>query len=377
MKNVTLERDLGSRCFVKPDGNLYVTVPTGLYGEDGNPTYVDKMVSSNQLDAQGALTATEYREVDEVVTEEANNPDRLSVWMRNLGDRVVKTFDGMSNKVYWYRRAIGKTVSRSTMDLEDDAPQGTLAYEEDGVPLPLEFADWLTNIRRDPTASRTIGRDVAAEKALLATQGVAVGNDLRQLNGWDGLTYRGMSVYGWRDVPTGLSVVQSGVANGGGWLNEAVTPANIYSDICKMVKLANTNKIEGPFALLLPDFLRFRFAEIYSTSVNNVEKTLWQKLQERPAVDVPNILDLQVIKFVKEMNETKGGGTPTVGEAYLTSLNPKWFRTLYYLPMQSFTIDLKGMISTKHRIVEGVCPLFKKDGNGTYGVVKLAAPTGS
>ena len=47
---------------------------------------------------------------------------------------------------------------------------------------------------------------------------------------------------------------------------------------------------------------------------------------------------------------------------------------LNYLAMQSFTIDLKGMISTKHRVAEGVCPLFKKNAAGTYGIVKLTAP---
>lgn len=374
--NSTFDRDLGFRCFQKEDGKLYVTVATGKFDSDGNPMTEDKCVSHDIMTAQGALTLQEYKEVDKVVTEEADDTDRLSVWMRGLGSRVVQKFDGMKTKVFWYNRKTGETVSRATMDLEDDSPLTTVQVEEDGVPLPLEFADWQTNIRRDPTATKSLGYDLAAEKARVATDGVKIGNDLRQLNGWGGLMYRGMKVYGWRDVPTTFTVAQKGTTGTAGWLADTTTAEDIYKDICKMVKLANQNKIEGPYVLMLPDALRFRLAETYSVSLNNVEKTLWDKLHERPAKDVPNILDISQVKLVKEMDELKGGGTPTAGEAYLTSLNPKRFRVLYYLPMQSFTIDLKGMITTKHRIVEGICPLFKKDSKGNYGVIKLTAPAG-
>jgi len=136
----------------------------------------------------------------------------------------------------------------------------------------------------------------------------------------------------------------------------------------------NQNKVAGPYALILPESFRFRLAETFSTSLNGDEKSLWMKLLEKPNADIPNVLDITQVKLVPEMDQTKGGGTPTAGEAYVTSLNPKWFRVLNYLPMQSFTIDLKGMISTKHRVAEGVCPLFKKNAAGTYGIVKLTAP---
>ena len=38
-------------------------------------------------------------------------------------------------------------------------------------------------------------------------------------------------------------------------------------------------------------------------------------------------------------------------------------------------MDLKGAIATKHRVTEGVCPLFKTNIAGNYGIVKLASPT--
>ena len=374
--NVTFDREMGFRYFTKGDGNLYLTQPTGKIGEDGKPEMHDVIVSQNQIDAQSALTLQEYKLVDSVITEEANNEDRITTWMRGLGSKVVEKFDGMKRKVYWYQRKTGETVSRSTMDLEDASPLTSFKFEEDGVPLPLEFGDWSTNIRRDPTASTSLGYDVPAEKARLTAQGVVKGNDLRQLNGWGGLMYRGMKVYGWRDVPTTLTVAQKGNAGTSGWLSGSVATAKeIYEDIAKMVKLANQNGIDGPYVLMLPNSLRFRLAEAYSiNNVTNVEKTLWDKLHERPAKDVPNILDIAQVKLFKEMDETKGGGTPSNGEAYLTSINPKWFRVLYYLPMQSFVIDLKGSITTKHRVVEGICPLFKKDMAGNYGVIKLTAP---
>lgn len=372
LNSVTLDRDLGFRYFSKEDGNLYVTVPTGQLDSDGKPVFEDRVVSTSGLDAQSALTLQEYKLVDKVVNDERNNPNRFTAWLRSL-KQCVETFDGMNFKTYWYNTLTGHTSSRATMDLEDDSPDTTVSIAEDGVPLPFEFVDWLSNIRRDASASTAAGYNVSAEKARFAAEAVATGLDQRNVNGWGGLTYKGVTVRGFRDVPTTLTVAQAGTVGTGGWLSSDVTAKQIYADIASMVKLLNINKVAGPYGLILPESFRFRLAETYATNLNGEEKSLWMKLLERPNAEIPNVLDITQIHMANEMDQLKGGATPTAGEAYLVSLNPKWFRVLNYLPMQSFTIDLKGMISTKHRVAEGVCPLFKKNAAGTYGIVKLTA----
>ncbi len=371
MDSVMINRELGSRCFVKDDGFLYVTVPTGVLDDNGDPVYEDKCISQSGIDAQGALTAAEYRKVDQIVMEEATKPSRFTTWLKGLkGNRV--DLDGMKYKTYWYQRVKGQTASRSTMDLEDDAPAVQPEYSEDGVPLPLEFADWLYNIRRDPTASTSAGFDFAMEKARLAAKSVAEGLDLRNVNGWGGLKYRGLTVHGLRDATTSLSVAQTA-----DWLSTATVP-QMYNDIVSMVRVMNEAGIGGPYVLCLPSSFRFRLAETYhQNSLTDKEKSLWVKILERPNADVPNVLDISQIKLIDELNQKSGGGTPDLAEAYLLSLDPEYFRVLNYLPAQSFTMELKGMISTKHRIAEGVCPLFKKDGNDNIGLVKLTAPNGS
>lgn len=376
--NFTVDRELGMRYFQK-EGGLYVTEPTDKRDEDGNVIYEDVLMSSDRMDAMGALTVQEYREVDSVVTEEAKNENRICTWMRGLGGGVVKRFDGMKTKMFWYNKRTGMTVSRATMDLEDDAPAVSVAMEEDGVPLPFEFGDWLWNIRRDGVGSRSAGYDTVGEKARLTAEGVAEGLDLRQVNGWDGLTYRGHTVYGFRDVPTNSTVAQAGALGSGGWLEDSTTPAMIYDNVVDMVKVMTANKVQGPYVLILPDYLRFRFAEPYFVNkLTDKETSLWMKILEAPGNGVPNVLGISQIKLVPEMDEVIGGGAPTTGEAYLLSLNKKWFNVLDYLPAQDFTMSLKGNISTKHRVAEGICPLFRTDfGGRTYGIVKLVAPNGA
>lgn len=364
MNQFTLARNLGRRYFTQGDNKVYLTLPTGKLDEAGKPTYEDRVVSESGIDASAALTLQEYKKVDSVVTDTRNAVDRFVTWMLSLTG-CVENFDGMSNMTYWYQRKTGNTSSRMTMNLEDDAPGTTISTEEEGVPLPLEFADWITGIRTDPVASAAAGFDVAAEKARGAAESVALGLDLRQINGWGSLTHKGCTVYGFRDVPTDLTVHQT--AN---WLLTA-TPAQIYADIKAMVMLADAAKIPGPYVLILPKSFRHRLAETYSTTANGDEKSLWMKILENPGNGVPNVLGITQIKLVEQMDELKGGSAPTIGEAYLLSLSPKYFRVLRYLPMQSFTMDLKGSISTKHRVAEGVCPLFKKDIAGHYGIVKL------
>ena len=370
MKNgMTLDRAVGRRYFTKGDNKVYLTLPTGQFDDTGKPIYEDKVVSDSGIDASAALTLTEFKKVDTVVTEVRNGVDRLTAWMRGLTG-CVDTFDGLANMTYWYNRRTGEGVSRTTMNLEDDAPGTTISTEQDGVPLPIEFADWQTSIRSDPSASMAAGFDVAATKASAAADAIAVGNDLRQVNGWNGLTHHGVTVYGFRDVPATLTRAQT--AN---WLTATI--AQIYGDIKAMVQLMDLAKIPGPYVLVVPKSFRHRLAEAYSTnSVTAEEKSLWMKILESPGNGVPNVLGISQIKLVDQMDETKGGGTPTTGEAYLLSLSPQYFRVLNYLPMQSFTIDLKGSIATKHRVAEGICPLFKKNIDGNYGIVKLTPVAG-
>ena len=378
MSDFGLSRELGTRYFRKEDGCLYVTEPTGEHDEQGNEVYHDVLMSSDPMNAQGALTLEEYREVDSVVTETVSNENRICNQLRALGGGVVKTIDGMKTKMYWYNKRTSKTVSLATMDLEDDAPAVSFEMDEDGVPLPFEYADWLWNIRRDGVGSRSAGYDTSAEKARVAAEGVAEGLDLRQVNGWGKLTYRGKTVYGFRDVPTNLTVSQAGAFGSGGWLSDDVTPPMIYNDIVSMVKKLTGNKVHGPYVLMLPDSLRYRFAEPYFVNqLTDRETSLWMKILENPGHGVPNILNISRIMLVPELDEKVGGGAITQGEAYLFSADPRWFNVIDYLPARDFTMELKGGISTKHRVAEGICPMFRTDYDGKYGIVALTDPTGA
>jgi len=379
MSKVTMDIDtsrdgLGFRYFAK-DGKVYTTEPTGVLDSEGKMTYKDVLQSANRIDAACALAITEYKLVDDAVESEADLASRIVSWMRTLTGNVKK-FDGMKHKMFWYNRKTGNTSSRTTMDLEDDAPGTTVAITQDGVPLPLEFADWKSNVRRDPTASLSAGYDVSAEKAAFAAGSVAKGLDQRQLNGWGKLAYNNKAVYGFRDVPTTTTVAQLGETGDLGWMDPEYTTVQIYDDIVNMVRALQLTKVPMPYILMVPEQLKFRLAEPYHTNtVTGAEKSLYLKILESPGNGVPNILGIQEIKLLPEMDELVGGTAATQGEAFVLSLDPKYFRVLDYLTMQSFTMDLKSTISQKHRVVEGVCPLFKTDIRGNYGICKLTLPT--
>ena len=371
--------EVGMRYFTKADGKVYVTRATGVFDEKGQMTYADHLVSESAIDASAALTDNEYKLVDSVVTD-VGRTDQGAVatflGFKRFVPRCVQEFDGLKHKVYYYKARKSKTASRATMDLEDDAPTGSAEYKEYQIPLPLENSDWSSNIRREPTASFAAGYNVNAENAALTAEGVQTGLDLRFVNGWGSLTYRGGTVYGLRDLPTTRTVTQAGTTAINGWLDTTgtVTTATIYENIRSMVKTLNKNGVEGPYVLVLPDSFRFRMADPYKVLDNGEEISLYKKVLDRNNSGVPNILNIADIVFLTELNYTKTGGDPSYGEAYLFSISPKWFRVLNYLPMTNFTISLKGDISTKHRITRGACPLWRKDFDGNYGFVKLANP---
>jgi hypothetical protein len=129
MNSFTLDRALGRRYFTKEDGKVYLTLPTGQVDEGGKPVYEDKVVSESGIDASAALTVTEYKKVDTVVTETRNALERFTTWMLGLTG-VVDRFDGMTRMQYFYQRRTGNTSSRMTMNLEDDAPGTTISTEE-------------------------------------------------------------------------------------------------------------------------------------------------------------------------------------------------------------------------------------------------------
>lgn len=385
------EGNVGIRAF-KKDGKLFHTVPTGVYDDKGEMTYKDELISDSLFDARGALSLEEYKHIDSVITSVQTEGDSITTWMKGLSGNVV-TLDGLTTMTYYYRIRNNKTVSKASMGLEDDAPSGAVEFSEDGVCLPIEFSDWTYHLRIDGARSYALGRDVAAEDARLAADGVWSGLNYRNANGWGGLKFHGLPVWGFRDM---YNFSSSGKALYNKVTRKAwtanwytATTAQIFADIASMLSSLNSLNIPGPYTLVVADNLRSKFAEPYyelvtvsgQQVVNSVSgvKSLYQKVLGDNSGGVPNVLNISGIRFEPQFSRLPNGTAITSSNAssacvaMLISTNPKYFQVLNYLPLQSFTMDLKGTIATKHRVAAGICPLFRHDWNDNYGAVVLAS----
>ena len=378
-------RAVGNRYFAKVvDGRplLCETVATGVKDAEGNMTYKDLVVSNDPYNAMNAFTDVEFRSIDKVVTQTSARPDSIVNWL--LGKQAVRrVIDGMAHMTHEYKiNKPYKGVAQTTMKLEEDVSGGTIAYEEDGVPLPFIFTDFHTNLREDKTASRSSGIDTIAQKAEIAAKVVAETQDWSVVNGYgdgtrglpgSGFQYRGFKAWGFRDVPTNMALTTSG-----DWFDDSAsgpTTQEIFDDILNAVKMLVKARIPGPYTLIVPNSYRFIFMRDYFRSpFDNSSQSLYQRILESPRPGVPNELNIEEIYFNEHFDVTRSGAdNDSAVEAYLMSFSPEYFNALRTLKPTTFTIDLKGSIATKHRVVSGFTPLFRRNGDGNYGIVRIAS----
>ena len=377
-------RTLGNRHFAKViDGKLCLcrTVATGVVGPDGKMTYKDQVISTDSYNAMNAFTDHEFLSIDQAVTRAAARPESIVNWA--LGKTVCRrVIDGMKVMVHRYNiERKYKGVVRRTMKLEDDGSGATLEYDREGVPLPFHFHDFDTNIREDAAASRSSGNDTVAEKAALASKLVAEAQDWTFVNGYgsgvigEGYQYDGFKAFGFRDVPTNLTL-----DTGFNWnLSHADRAAAIYENIVAAVKMLVKANIPGPYTLVVPDIYRFVFADDYFLSpLTGQSQSLLNKILEPPRPGVPSVLNINEVYFNAHFDTTfAGADNVNATEAYLMSFSPEYFNALRTLAPTTFTIDLKGPITTKHRVASGFTPLFRRNGagevkgTGDYGIVRI------
>ena len=362
-------RAVGQRYFAKVvNGVLCLcrTVRAG-FGADGKMTYRDEVVSSDPYNAMNAFTDHELLSIDKVVTETSKRPDSIVNWA--LGHAACRrVIDGMKTMVHRYNiEKPHKGAARLTMKLEEDVSGATVEFDRGGVPLPFIFTDFYTNIREDAAASRASGIDAIAEKAALAAKIVSESQDFCMVNGYGQLQYDGFPVYGFRDNPTGFSV---GVPNP--WLDPSTPTQEVLDAITAAVTMLVTARIPGPYKLVVPETYRFVFMRDYFRSpLDNSSQSLYSRIMERPGPGVPNELNIEEIHFNAQFNTNAVGDDVDDTEAYLMSMSPEYFNALRTLPPTTFTIDLKGAISTKHRVASGFTPLWRKNGKNQYGVVRF------
>jgi len=382
--DIMMDRVLGGRYFSKiVDGQLCLcqSVPTGVYDAKGKMTFKDKVVSRDQLIARAAFTDVEYRTIDAVVTQAAARPTSIVNRLLSIADcrRVV---DGMSTMTYEYKIEKDiKGVARVTMKLEDDVSGATIDYDEDGVPLPFIFSDFLTNIREDATASKSSGMDTIAQKAQLASKTVAEAQELCVVNGYGGdsttgFQYRGFKAFGLRNLPYSFISTTPNWNDPAAWGAET-RARGIFNAIKEAMKTLATNHIPGPFVLIVPESYKFIFMDDYFRSeFDNSSQSLYMRILETPRPGVPNELDIQAIWFEGHLDTIQNATGAVIPndqntEAYIMSLSPEYFNALSTLPPTTFTIDLKGTVATKHRIASGFTPLWRRNAKGKRGVFRF------
>lgn len=189
------------------------------------------------------LQYQEWLDIDRVVIEAA--VERLVGVSALISKGLVHNLGSIGLTISQWDRASDLTEATVSMSGVTEGQEGTVDFEEQGVPVPVVHSDWRLNLRRleasrltgeslDMTMARMAGRVVAEKSETILFAGASVKSG-------------GNSLYGYTNHPHRNTVDMSKQ-----WTDNTKTAAEILTDVQNMLAAARGDNHFGPFSLYVP-----------------------------------------------------------------------------------------------------------------------------
>ena len=189
------------------------------------------------------LRKDEWELLDPVVIREARQ--RLVMVNMLVAAGLVTNFNAMTKTTWRWEDLAEFTAAQVTMDAASRGNKDRPNYEQNVIPLPFVHKDF-SFTAREIGVSRNVGETLDTTSAELAARQVAETIEAMFLNGTDGVTYGGGTVYGLTNHPDRNTYDISD------WDASATTGANIIDDVRALKQALINDRMYGPYTLLVP-----------------------------------------------------------------------------------------------------------------------------
>lgn len=250
--------------WVGSDGQTRITVM-----ENGEP--VVKVITAN-----GTLRKDEWKELDRTVQQIGRERLSLVADLRAAG--LSRNLGGLGTLMAEYERIGDMGEAQIDMSGTTRAPEDTVGFDLDGVPVPIIHKGFRLNTRR-LEASRKLGQGLDIVQGEVATRKVAEKIEDLFIVG-STITVDGRRIYGLTNFPQRNTVTLSD------W--NSPTTGDDLGDVLKMIDAATAARFYGPFAIYYaPNFHR-RMLEDYKPES---DMTRIQRLRNVEGISSVKVLD--------------------------------------------------------------------------------------
>ena len=263
----------------KLKGQAVVAYNTGQMDNNGQWVYTEKPVTN------ATLRHEEWINLEDQIIESAR--ERLVIVDDLQAAGLTYNTGGLGTIISEWETASEMTDAEVTMDGESKADKDRQEFGMDGVPIPVIQKPFsigermlLASRQRGSALDVTQGVEAARAVARKSEYIVFYGASIGKVQARSGDKY---------DIPGLCTFTDRGIFQIRDWSDDTVTPEQIFEDILKMVKQAETEERRyGPFTLYIPGVYAYRFREDFK---EYSDKTLMQRVTDEDSITRVRVSD--------------------------------------------------------------------------------------
>lgn len=258
---------------VDESGRISINGSRPWIGKDGG-SYINVNGKAQKLNANALLQKDEWIAYDSAVRSIATIRLNGINDLRSMG--LVYNAGDLGSTIAEWDESSDMTEAEINMAGVTTTEKDSVAFNTNGVPIPVIRKDFQVNIRR-LLASRRMGASVDVTGAQISTRLVAEKSEQMLFNG-SGISIGGYTTYGYTNHPqrnTGALTYD--------WAAVGTTGKQILEDVLAMVAAAETDRHYGPFNLYVPSNFWPKLRNDYSDAKG--DNTIIERIR---ALDVIN-----------------------------------------------------------------------------------------
>lgn len=189
------------------------------------------------LHANAVLPHEAWEELDMVVLDVIRNELRVAADFIAAG--LTHTVSDLGVTVSIWQRMTDMDGAQVDMAAETAGNEDQQGFEEDGVPVPLHHKDFRLNIRTLLASARS-GNGLDTIQVTTATRKVSESWEAMAVNGTNGVTSGGYTIYGLTNHPNITTDTADNFAGDGAGSGDFTTVGNAYNVILGMINALDT-----------------------------------------------------------------------------------------------------------------------------------------
>lgn len=294
------------------------------------------------------LRRDEWVAFDEVLVEEG------IIRLRGVADLLAaglvrNVTNGMGKTMYQWEKVTDMEPAIVSLDGMVQSDNDRVEFDMDSLPLPITHKDFFLNLRT-LSASRERGESLDTTQARISGRLVAEKTEDMLFNGASKV-YGGFPIYGYTTHPNRVTVVHG---TGGLWSTYPTkTGENILADVIQMKRLAEANRMYGPYVLYVSGTSNLVLDNDFKA---NSDLTIRQRL-----LQLDGITAIRVSDKLATNNEVLVQMTPDV----VVMVQGERLQTIQWDTHGGFGINFKAF--------QIMVPLIRADIQNRSGVIHMAA----